>query len=140
MSVTTQGNILIAEHDEGVVKHLTTFLVQAGHRVESVSDGMQALAMLRTGSFDLLFLDAMMPWMDGIEVLHALRKEPLPRPIPIVAIVVATALVDESNRFGAWLCSLGADEFLVRHHWTRSTLNELVQRLLYPVAERYEDN
>lgn len=135
MSVARQGNILVAEADEGVVKHLTTFLVQDGHRVEAVSDGKQTLAKLRTGSFDLLFLGAMMPWMDGIEVLHALRKEPLPRPIPIIAIVVPTALVDESNRFGAWLCSLGADEFLVRHHWTRSTLNALVQRLLCPVAE-----
>ncbi len=61
--------------------------------------GLQALAMLRNGRFDLVLMDMQMPEMDGIEATRALRaweREEGRKPVPVVAMT-ANALVEDRD-------------------------------------------
>jgi CheY-like chemotaxis protein len=68
-------SVLVAEDDE-FLQHLTTVLLQElGHTGVIVDDGKKALACLEQRRFDLVLLDIMMPVMDGLAALAAIRRQ-----------------------------------------------------------------
>ncbi|MFS2108939.1 response regulator transcription factor [Sphingomonas sp. Sphisp140] len=69
------ANILVADDDDLLGELLRFKLEGAGHLVTILEDGESALAAARTGDYDLLVLDAMMPVLSGPEVLRALVEE-----------------------------------------------------------------
>jgi len=62
------ARILIAEDDDSMRHFLSRALERAGHDVVSVGHGVEALAVIAEGRFDLLLADIVMPEMDGIEL------------------------------------------------------------------------
>ncbi len=78
--------ILVIEDNENN-RYLARFLLeQAGFEVQTASDGVQGLAMARSGGFDLVVLDIQMPLMDGYETAAALRRDPASAAVPIVGV------------------------------------------------------
>ncbi len=67
------ANILLVEDSPEVSLTVREILSTAGHTVSSVENGNEALARLKTGSFDLIVSDIWMPQMDGIALLKAIR-------------------------------------------------------------------
>jgi signal transduction histidine kinase/ActR/RegA family two-component response regulator len=57
-----------------------------GCTCESVADGAEAVAEARSGRFDLVLMDIMMPVMDGIEAVRALRADPATSRLPVIAL------------------------------------------------------
>jgi signal transduction histidine kinase/ligand-binding sensor domain-containing protein/ActR/RegA family two-component response regulator len=89
--------ILVAE-DNPVNRKLATLMLEGmGHRVETVEDGLQALARLATGDVDLVLMDVQMPGMDGLEATRTIRRREeaagSPR-LPVVALT-ARAMADD---------------------------------------------
>jgi CheY-like chemotaxis protein len=79
--------ILLVDDDRGLRHVLSALLQDAGHRVESASDGPEALEMLAGGAaFDLVLLDIGLPSMNGLDVLA--RAHDLPSP-PLVIVMTA---------------------------------------------------
>jgi CheY-like chemotaxis protein len=78
--------VLITDDDPGIRGLLTTVTLLTGCTVETAANGTEALQKLRTGSYDLLLLDLMMPMMSGYDVVDHL-KEMENRP----AVIVLTA-------------------------------------------------
>ncbi len=66
--------ILIAEDDERLLKSLVHILEGNKFSVDGVSNGTDALEYARSGQYDGLVLDIMMPGLDGIQVLKRLRE------------------------------------------------------------------
>jgi len=66
--------ILVVDDDLGVCRSLEEILEAAGCKVETASDGADALARVESGRFDLVLSDVVMPKMDGYELYTALRK------------------------------------------------------------------
>ena len=60
--------ILLAEDEEAMRTYLARALENAGYEVVAVDRGTEALPHLKTGHFDLLLSDIVMPEMDGIEL------------------------------------------------------------------------
>jgi len=77
--------------------------------VSLATDGIEALAMIRAERFDLVFLDVMMPQMNGYEVLEALRAEGLIADVPVVVISALTEM-DSVVR----CIELGAEDYLAK--------------------------
>ena len=78
--------ILIIEDNENN-RYLARFLLeQAGFEVQTAVDGVQGLALARSGGFDLVVLDIQMPQMDGYETAAALRRDPASARVPIVGV------------------------------------------------------
>lgn len=68
-------SVLVAEDDE-FLQHLTTVLLRdLGHTGVIVGDGKKALACLEQRRFDVVLLDIMMPVMDGLAALAAIRRQ-----------------------------------------------------------------
>jgi len=63
------ANVLLAEDDTLLRMMIVKLLQVSGYQVHACSDGLQALELLGTGSFDLVITDLVMPGADGMEVL-----------------------------------------------------------------------
>ena len=79
-------HILIAD-DNATNRFVAESLCKiAGCTCESVDDGAQALSALKARPFDLVLMDIMMPVMDGIEAVRAIRADPAIRHLPVIAL------------------------------------------------------
>lgn len=67
--------ILIADDEEDILEFLSYNLVQDGYEVHTCADGNAAIKMAKSLIPDLIILDIMMPFKDGIEVCTELRKD-----------------------------------------------------------------
>ena len=59
-----QGRILVVDDDREIVKLICLYLENEGYEVEVGYDGEEAVEKARTGDFDLIILDLMMPKID----------------------------------------------------------------------------
>jgi len=80
------GSALVVEDDPGTRKLLCSMLEEYGLNVQEAENGEIALKRVQEKSPGVIFLDLMMPEMDGFEFIEELKKNPEHRPIPIVVV------------------------------------------------------
>jgi two-component system response regulator MtrA len=83
--------LLLIEDDASIREIVSIGLKAAGFRVVTAIDGQQGLATARSGAFDAVILDVMLPSLDGFEVCREIRKFSR---IPIVMLTARTDLFD----------------------------------------------
>jgi CheY-like chemotaxis protein len=66
--------ILVVDDAPTVAETIQTILSQCGHKVETSSDGEEALSKVRSGKYDLVITDYDMPQMNGLELAHCIKK------------------------------------------------------------------
>ena len=86
------ASLLVVDDNELNRDMLTRRLERLGYDVSCAENGIGALKLLKTESFDLLLLDVIMPLMDGFEVLEQLKAEPLLRDIPVIVLSASDQL------------------------------------------------
>ena len=99
--------ILLVEDDENLCYTLQYQLEQEGFLVDTCMDGEDALFFIRERVHDLILLDRMLPSMDGISVLKALRREKIFTPV-----IYLTALSSLQDKITGLDC--GADDYMVK--------------------------
>jgi len=99
--------ILIIDDEVAIVHFLKEVLEANLYLVDSASDGERGAFMARTGNYDLVILDYLLPKMNGPEVLKEIRKEV--RHVPVIMLSVKSELGDKSEVF-----ALGADDYLTK--------------------------
>ncbi len=67
-------NILVVDDDVAIRKLFERILKKEEHRVTTVSSGKEAIKAVGKKPFDIVFLDVVMPEMDGLEVFKAIKK------------------------------------------------------------------
>jgi two-component system, OmpR family, response regulator len=119
--------ILLAEDDPKVAGFVASGLAENGHSVEVVADGREALTYCLYNVCDLAILDRMMPGMDGLSVVKAMRAAGKTTPV-----LFLTALADVSDRVDG--LAAGADDYLVKpFHFS-----ELLARVLALTRRRVD--
>ena len=83
--------LLLIEDDASIREIVSIGLKAAGFRVVTAVDGRQGLASARSGGFDAVILDVMLPSADGFEVCREIRKFSR---IPVVMLTARTDLID----------------------------------------------
>lgn len=83
--------MLLIEDDASIREIVSIGLKASGFRVVTAVDGQQGLASARSGGFDAVILDVMLPVLDGFEVCREIRKFSR---IPIVMLTARTDLID----------------------------------------------
>ena len=96
--------ILIADDDSVISELLKEFLESENLSITLAADGQEALDSFRSSQYDLVVLDIMMPKLDGIEVLKAIRQE------NNVPVIMLTARGDDLDRILG--LELGADDYV----------------------------
>lgn len=113
--------ILLVEDDAFVSDIYQTKLGQEGYRVESAENGLAALKVLEKTTPDIILLDIVMPYMDGMEVLKKLKENDNWKNIPVVLLTN----LSEKDKVEEGL-SMGANDYLIKSHFTPS---EVVNRI-----------
>ena len=107
--------ILIIEDEKLLADSLKTLLERKGFTVECVYDGETGEEYARTGVYDLLILDVMMPRMDGYEVARSVRAKRCGT--PILMLTARSSLEDRIEGLNA-----GADYYLTKPFDSRELL------------------
>jgi two-component system response regulator MtrA len=109
--------LLLVEDDASIREIGSIGLTAAGFRVVTAMDGRQGLADARSGGFDAVILDVMLPSLDGFEVCREIRKFSR---VPIIMLTARTDLIDVVVGLES-----GADDYVKKPF----ELPELVARL-----------
>ncbi|WP_406861426.1 response regulator transcription factor [Streptomyces sp. HUAS MG47] len=118
------ARILVAEDDEKQSRLVRIYLEREGHAVQVVADGRAALERARAVRPDLVVLDVMLPYVDGLDVCRILRTEPGTEDVPILLLTARTT--EEDMLLGL---DLGADDYLTKPYSPRE-LTARVRALL----------
>jgi len=101
------SRILLVEDDDVLALTLRDDLELEGYAVEVVGNGAAASARARTGQFDLILLDVMLPGRDGFEVCREVRRAGLRMPI-----ILLTARAQEADKVLG--LEIGADDYVTK--------------------------
>jgi two-component system OmpR family response regulator len=101
------GRVLVVEDEQALAAALAEGLRQDGFRVQTVGDGLQAFDLGRSGRFDVLVVDLMLPGIDGLDLCSRLRAAGVDTPV-----LVLTARTAEQDQLQA--LRTGADDFLTK--------------------------
>lgn len=98
--------ILIIEDDESIAAIERDYLAVHDFEVEIAENGTEGIAMGRTGNYDLILLDLMLPGVDGFTVCRKLRET---LDIPILMVTARQEDIDKIKGLG-----LGADDYITK--------------------------
>jgi len=101
--------ILVADDDSSLVRHLQRGLIESDpeYRVDTTLEADEALWLGRSGGYDLIVLDVMMPGQDGISVLRQLRREEVAS--QVLLLTSKSGIEDKVHGLNA-----GADDYLTK--------------------------
>ena len=100
-------HILLAEDDQNIRLGLMDTLESEGYSPTPATDGEQALALFKGGTFDLVILDVMMPRMSGYDVCREIRA--LDATIPVIMLTAKGEEIDKVVGL-----QLGADDYVTK--------------------------
>lgn len=103
--MTRKRRLLVVEDEQAIRTGLVDVFVFHGYEVDAVADGRDGLERARTGRYDLVLLDVMLPSMNGFDVCDAIRQHDREQPI-----VMLTAKVSDEDIVNG--LSLGADDYV----------------------------
>lgn len=115
--------ILVAEDNEMSRDMMRAMLTELGHDVTTAEDGREAVRVLTERCFDLVFMDVMMPHLDGISAMRSIRRSDCAAArIPIIACSAHTTDEDSYRK-------AGMDDFLPKPV-DRTRLEALIRRFM----------
>lgn len=118
------GKILVVDDSEFARLNICNMLKAAGHETLEAANGREGLAMARSHAPDCILSDLLMPEMDGIGFLTAMREHDIRLPV-----VILTADIQETKKQECLL--LGAAAFIAKPP-KKADLLGLVGQILHP--------
>jgi DNA-binding response OmpR family regulator len=117
--------VLVVEDDRVLRRACQASLVQRGFTVLVAADGEEGLRLAREERPDLVLLDLLMPKLDGVGVLRALRADPATAALPVVVLSNSSREADLAE-----VQRLGVAGYFVKADLSLQELGERVRRLL----------
>ncbi|OGR88981.1 MAG: hypothetical protein A2992_07090 [Elusimicrobia bacterium RIFCSPLOWO2_01_FULL_59_12] len=118
------SKILVIDDDPANRDILRTRLELAGHEVMEASNGEEGVRLLEAAASDLVFLDVMMPRVDGWQICRQIKSNPKTKAIPVVMLTALGQQIDQLRGFES-----GADDYLTKP-WDPERLTATLERLL----------
>jgi two-component system OmpR family response regulator len=102
--VSTTSSVLLVDDDEELVDLLQNYLQREGFTVGRADDGQSGIRAALSGQYALAVIDIMMPRMNGIEVLKAIRAR------SSMPVIILSAKGDDTDRIVG--LEIGADDYI----------------------------
>ncbi len=98
--------VLVCDDEPAIVRLIQVNLERRGYQIVTCYDGRQILDTVRAERPDLMVLDVMMPHVDGLAILSAIRCDPATSELPVIVLTAAAREADvyASMAHGADLC------------------------------------
>lgn len=100
------GKILVADDEKEIRDLIEIYLQSEGYYIDKVSNGEEALEIIKEKDYDLVILDIMMPKVDGITTLINIRKE---YNMPVIFLTAKSEEIDMIKGL-----ALGADDYITK--------------------------
>ncbi len=124
INVRTGIKILIIDDSPTIVTVLRKMMQQNDYRTLEAYSAEEALELVQRERPDLIFLDIVLPGMDGFAALRALRRDPNTKSIPIIMISGNTQATEQF-----YVQRIGADDF-IKKPFSRAEVFARIERLL----------
>ena len=125
--------ILVVEDEQGLREALVKTLGDEGYLADGAGDGGEGYELIRSGLYDLVILDIMLPVMDGLEVLRRVRKDE--NRVPVILLTARSTLEDKVGGI-----DLGADDYMTKPFSTGELLARLRAALRHASQRRAAQN
>ena len=99
-------HILVVDDEFNIRGLIRKYAIFEGYQVTEAANGMEAIEMCRTGKFDLIVMDVMMPELDGFSAVREIRKT------SDVPVIMLSARGEEYDRLRGF--ELGVDDYVVK--------------------------
>jgi len=123
--VGDKKKIMLVEGDIFIRDIYETKLKQENFNVMMAEHGLDALKKLKNFSPDLILLDIVMPYMDGMDFLKEFRKDEKNKNVPVIML---SNLSDKERMVDAG--KLGVSDYLIKSHFTPSEVVGKINALL----------
>ena len=117
-------HVLVVDDSPTIVRMLSRMLSQNGYEVSEAEDAETGMEIARNTLPNLIFLDIVLPGMNGFEALRRLRRDELTRAIPII-MISGNELATEQF----YAQRIGADDFM-KKPFSRSEVFLRIEKLL----------
>lgn len=123
---------MVVEDDAFVMDIYQTKLSQEGFEVVPAINGLEAVKKLKEGDVvpSIILLDILMPYMNGLEVLKDIKSDERLKRIPIILLTNLSQKEEIDEGLG-----LGADDYLIKSHFTPSEVLSKINMLLEKVEK-----
>lgn len=123
-------NILVVDDEIRIRSIIRKYAEFEGHTVTEAGDGMEAVRLARTGEYDIIILDIMMPELDGFSACKEIRKT---RETPIIMLSARGEEYDKINGF-----EIGVDDYVVKPFSPRELMLR-VEAVMKRVTQRAKE-
>ena len=123
--------ILLVEDEEKLARMVEMELKYEGYQVEKAFDGRTGLERARSGEFDLILLDIMLPQLSGMEVLRRLRKESA---VPVIMLTARDSVMDKVAGLDS-----GANDYITKPFAIEELLARIRAALRNKDSQRVEE-
>lgn len=121
--------ILLVDDNPTNLGILVKSLSDSGYKVRVAEDGESAIAQIPYAKPDLIFLDVMMPGIDGFETCRRLKLDPATKDIPVIFMTALTDVFDKVQAFQAGAIDYISKPFRVEEVLVRTRTHLDIQRL-----------
>ena len=132
-SALAQADVLVVDDNADMRQYISRLLAGAGATVRHAADGDAALELIRASVPNVVVSDVMMPGLDGIGLLAALRADEALRSIPFILL---SARAGEEARIGG--LAAGADDYLVKPFAAKELIARVASQLRLARAHEAE--
>lgn len=114
-------SILYIEDDPAMIDLVTMILSRRGYTVKGANGGRNGLDLVMQEQPDLILLDLMMPDLDGWEVYHQIKADPLTSNIPVIVITAKSQAIDKV----LGLHIAGVDDYICKPFHSQELIDSL---------------
>ena len=119
---------MIIDDSNTIRRTAEALLKKAGYEVFTAADGFEAMSMITDNLPDIIFVDIMMPRLDGYQTCALIKQNPLLKSTPVIMLSSKDGVFDRARGRIA-----GSDQYLTKP-FTRDGLLTAVNTQLYPAA------
>jgi len=99
--IQSQVHVLVVDDERNIRNHLRMVLEADGYKVDTASNGDDAVLRVKEGRYDIVLVDIQMPKMDGLEVLRYLRGLRPKMPVIMLTAYGTVSRAVEAMKLGA---------------------------------------
>lgn len=126
-----KGKILIVDDEQIVLRGYKAELEEAGHDVKAVATGEEAVALAEKEKFDIVYVDLVMPGMNGVEVCREIKNK-----CPDIEVVLVSGHPTEIKQYQIPFWGAGGRDEILRKPLLEDELAQVTEKVLQELKSR----